>query len=384
MKKFFILVFAMVIASVSAFADNGKVYHKDVLGNSFGDNWELSVGVGTNYTAWDKFGFKQGDFVDNVGFGVDVSATKWINPIFGFRLGFDMGEQRVYDFNRVNHSLYLIPHVDGMVNLSNWIGGYREDRFYYATIFGGIGLNTTNVGNDANYGIAGSFGLKNTFRVSDAVDLNIELKSYVMSGHDMMRQVSVVSGKVGQVYTATVGATIRFGKRGWSKGVPSYVASEYLAHIDMLSRDLDNESAVNTKNIKKMNDYEERINALSAENNDLRNTINNHKCTTATYNSTITVFFDFDSYKLTKKSKVAIDLFVDSINDSNDKFVILGYADNETGTDEYNRKLSENRAKAVYDYLINSGLSSDRLTYQGLGASNQFDGATCNRVVLIK
>jgi len=37
--------------------------------------------------------------------------------------------------------------------------------------------------------------------------------------------------------------------------------------------------------------------------------------------------------------------------------------------DTYDRKLSENRAKMVYDYLISKGISEDRLSYKGFGHS---------------
>ena len=47
---------------------------------------------------------------------------------------------------------------------------------------------------------------------------------------------------------------------------------------------------------------------------------------------------------------------------------INGHTDN-IGTEEYNLKLSVQRAKAVYDYLINNGIAHGRLTYKGYGFS---------------
>jgi outer membrane protein OmpA-like peptidoglycan-associated protein len=43
-----------------------------------------------------------------------------------------------------------------------------------------------------------------------------------------------------------------------------------------------------------------------------------------------------------------------------------GHTDN-VGRPEANQKLSEQRAKAVYDYLVKKGISADRLTYKGYG-----------------
>ena len=45
---------------------------------------------------------------------------------------------------------------------------------------------------------------------------------------------------------------------------------------------------------------------------------------------------------------------------------IGGHTDNK-GSAAYNKTLSENRAKSVYDYLIDNGIDTDRLTYKGYG-----------------
>jgi outer membrane protein OmpA-like peptidoglycan-associated protein len=39
------------------------------------------------------------------------------------------------------------------------------------------------------------------------------------------------------------------------------------------------------------------------------------------------------------------------------------------GTDADNLKLSEQRAKAVYTYLLNKGIAAQRLSYKGFGES---------------
>lgn len=45
---------------------------------------------------------------------------------------------------------------------------------------------------------------------------------------------------------------------------------------------------------------------------------------------------------------------------------IKGYAD-ELGPEDYNMKLSENRAKSVYGILVASGADASRLSYKGYG-----------------
>ena len=51
---------------------------------------------------------------------------------------------------------------------------------------------------------------------------------------------------------------------------------------------------------------------------------------------------------------------------------LRGHTDGQ-GTVEFNRRLSENRAKAVADYLIGRGIDSRRITYKGFGKSMPVD-----------
>ncbi|MFN6943683.1 MAG: OmpA family protein [Cytophagaceae bacterium] len=48
---------------------------------------------------------------------------------------------------------------------------------------------------------------------------------------------------------------------------------------------------------------------------------------------------------------------------------IQGYTDSR-GSDEVNLKLSENRAKSVYEYLVSAGIDKRRLKYKGFGKEN--------------
>jgi outer membrane protein OmpA-like peptidoglycan-associated protein len=90
------------------------------------------------------------------------------------------------------------------------------------------------------------------------------------------------------------------------------------------------------------------------------------------------VTFDTDS-------KVAQSLvqFPDSLID------VYGHTDS-TGSDAYNQRLSENRARAVADYLSSRGVSAARIRSQGLGESQPIasnateEGRSANRRVEIK
>jgi outer membrane protein OmpA-like peptidoglycan-associated protein len=51
------------------------------------------------------------------------------------------------------------------------------------------------------------------------------------------------------------------------------------------------------------------------------------------------------------------------------KIEISGHTDN-TGTPDYNQKLSENRAKTVAKYLISASVNAERVVAKGYGMNN--------------
>ncbi|OOG78522.1 OmpA family protein [Algoriphagus sp. A40] len=59
------------------------------------------------------------------------------------------------------------------------------------------------------------------------------------------------------------------------------------------------------------------------------------------------------------------------------KVEIKGFAD-ELGPEDYNMKLSESRAKAVYDLLVASGVDASRLTFKGYGEDTSVDKASAD------
>ncbi len=81
------------------------------------------------------------------------------------------------------------------------------------------------------------------------------------------------------------------------------------------------------------------------------------------------VFFAFDRYDLsgTARSKLD-DLATLMKNYPSLKLEIMGHTD-AIGTFEYNQGLSVKRAKSVSEYLINNGISKDRLTIKGFSES---------------
>jgi len=73
------------------------------------------------------------------------------------------------------------------------------------------------------------------------------------------------------------------------------------------------------------------------------------------------VFFGYDKYTLTDKSRSILDSQLAWLNaNQSAKIIVAGHCD-ERGTREYNLALGERRASAVKDYLVQLGLNPSRV-----------------------
>ena len=80
--------------------------------------------------------------------------------------------------------------------------------------------------------------------------------------------------------------------------------------------------------------------------------------------------FAFNKFNLNEDAQRGLDKVAVWLNENPKLNVeISGHTDGK-GTQEYNQKLSESRAKAVYDYFVEHGVKADRLSYKGYGKIN--------------
>jgi outer membrane protein OmpA-like peptidoglycan-associated protein len=79
------------------------------------------------------------------------------------------------------------------------------------------------------------------------------------------------------------------------------------------------------------------------------------------------ILFGFDSYTLTSGATGNLDKLVEVLKKYPDTDIeVQGHTDDK-GTEDYNQKLSVNRASAVSNYLSQKGISKSRLTTKGYG-----------------
>jgi peptidoglycan-associated lipoprotein len=79
------------------------------------------------------------------------------------------------------------------------------------------------------------------------------------------------------------------------------------------------------------------------------------------------VYFTYDSYVLPPNEIAKVDLVGQHLNsNAGHVLVIEGHCD-ERGSNEYNLSLGENRALALRSYLVNMGISADRIQTRSFG-----------------
>ncbi len=102
------------------------------------------------------------------------------------------------------------------------------------------------------------------------------------------------------------------------------------------------------------------------------------------------LFFVFATDKLIDESLGELNQLVATLNNNPKMKIEIGGHTDSKGSDEYNLNLSGRRAKAVVNYLIEKGISENRLTSKGYGktkpiASNDTEeGQQQNRRVEFK
>lgn len=97
------------------------------------------------------------------------------------------------------------------------------------------------------------------------------------------------------------------------------------------------------------------------------------------------IYFATASFEINQKSLAVLNSFIEFLQENQFIRIKLSGHTDSIGDFDMNMRLSENRAKAVYDYLVGNGINPNRLEYRGFGetrpvASNETEeGRAKNR-----
>lgn len=346
--------------------------------NTFGANWFISGGVGAQMYFGDND--SKAGFGDRISPALDIAVGKWFTPGIGLRIAYNGLQAKgatpnandVYVKGGTFSNGYYKQkwnvanfHGDVLLNLSNMFCGYNEERVYSFIPYVGAGLvHSWSKPTENNLGI--NAGLINRFRLSPALDLNVELRGLLMKDAFGGKSKEAMGG-------VTVGVTYKFKKRGWD-AVPT---------VPMVPE-------------SQLNDMRDRVNSLKGENESLKRDLveaRNKKPEVivkkeAGFVPRLVVVFNIGKSNISKREYMNIEAMAKGIKENPNKvFTVTGYADKGTGSAEYNMKLSKKRAESVRDLMVNEfGVPASQLKvdYKG-GVSNMFyDDAKLSRVAIVE
>ncbi|MXO04642.1 OmpA family protein [Flavobacterium sp. HBTb2-11-1] len=82
------------------------------------------------------------------------------------------------------------------------------------------------------------------------------------------------------------------------------------------------------------------------------------------------IYFDFNGYNIRQSSQKELGKVIALMKDRpNISIKVNSYTDSR-GRDEFNMRLSQNRAKSTVDYIVNAGISKDRISGEGFGETH--------------
>lgn len=340
------MISAIFVMAVSANAQ--------YVGNKLTDNWSVGVYGGIHTPAAGHKTF--GDIAPTVA----VTVTKYFNPVWGVGV-----EGQSYVNAKGQYHSCTLPYttnVSGLAyfNVTNFLLGYVEKpRFLEIEALYGLGWGhiwTKGSDNDVNY-LTSKAGVNINFNLGKKRAWSVVVRPAVVWDLDN--------------YEGYVGHIDGFGDIDKRPGTHYNLRHASLELTGGIVYHFLNSNGKHYMENAKLYDQAE-IDNLNATINELRNelaakprtvVVTDTVVDTVFVNNTYYVAFEKGSYTLGDVSKIALNSI-----DSNASVEIVATASPE-GSDAFNQKLSENRAKAVADYLTNRGVTV--VDAKGLGVTGK-------------
>ncbi len=376
---FSIFVVALSLCSVSVMAQKKVHENRDsewnkIKGpyetNRFFDNLFIGFGGGVNLYTGEK------DTRGNVGErikspSVEVYIGKWFTPSIGGRFAYngiqakgwtenpDDVYARKYTKDGYNQQKFAISYLHGdfMWNISNAIGGYRDNRTWSFVPFIGAGwvrswrhsaagAEGTGEKNLYKNDFAFNVGLLNNVRLCKVMDLTIEV-SDMFACHDL--DLDATGSRAENMLAIDLGLSFKINRMFYRvRTVPDCDYTPYEEKIAALEDDVDNLKA-------KHQDLED-------ENEELRNRNMESEKPSA---SPVVLFFEKNKSSLDSKELTNLDLYMDNAEsvDSDKTYTIVSDG-------------NEDHTEYVYNLLVDDyGVSEDHIVVVDSDDNYKVDGA---------
>ena len=386
MKKL-ITIFMALAVSVMAFAqegnrdDSGKFVYGPYETNRFVDNWFVEVGGGINVPVDNLLQiFNGGLTYDFGGLAVGANIGKWIDPVYGFRLGWqgftngNLDNHTTFQGSFDGNNYFNYVHGDFMVNVSNLFAGYKEYRAVNVVPYLTAGAEFAH----GARALAVGGGVQLPVRISNVVSIVPQVQALASNNHIYGGAGVTVLG------TASVSVRVNLGRNNFRR-VATTVAP-YAAELADVKAALENAR-------KSAQDANNKAAALQGEVDSLRKAASENNCQLIPNVSYVdelgvsrfVLYFDKGKSVLSDKELEHLDFYVKNIieNSKKVKFVIAGATDSATGSEAHNAKLRKARAEYVCDLLADKYGVGSRIEENEVGLVDFVNVPELSRAVVI-
>ncbi len=353
-----------------------------VFTNGFWKNWELDLGLGLNAYIGEN-DYKVKNKFEMFAFpAIDGYLTKWSSPSFGLGLGVTGGAfkglyqahtasgyplpyvrfktdelykgeidpkygDRTYEKLSVQKGSYLNVYALAHADLMNMFGGFKPGRFYTIDAYAGGGVIFAFSDDGLLPAPTFNAGLINKFRLNEQLSILLNLRGALVGDNfdgesaesEPNKEHWAKNIKMDGMFGGTVGLAWKIGKEA-SKWRFAERTSVYQYDKDLIKEYIHDTTYVEVP----IHDY-------------------------MTPEVWFHINFIVDRWDISKKELINIHAVADLIKSTpNVKYLVCGYADKQTATPPHNLMLSQNRADAVYNALVNEfGVDPNQLVkdYKG-------------------
>jgi len=345
------------------------------------NNWFIQIGAGANTLLAENW-LPDGGEKHHFGATYNLAFGKWMSPYLGWRLGFNYSVLH-WDDMTYSKARTAGANFDIMWDMFNSFGNVNSKRAFSIIPFVGLGGAYT-YDYDGYRNIEGEHGLKKnswTLPVSAGLQLRFRLCSYAdffLEGRALFagdNYNNVAWGGPIDINISAIGGFI-FNLGGSS--FKSYNPCNDAAYMSSLNNQINDLRAELAATAGALAVAESQLPCPPQQPAPDCPEVESAPMLT-------TVQFRLNSADINAKEMVNVYNVAEYLKENPDtKVTIVGYADKDTGTSEYNLRLSKRRAQAVYDALTKTyNISADRLTMEAEGSSVQpYATNDWNRIVI--
>lgn len=357
---------------------------EDIYHSSWKDNWFMQMGAGMNLPMVENY-LPDGTEKRHITAAYNVGFGKWMTPYLGWRISGLYGAIH-WDNEVYSKAKYVNANFDLMWDMFNSVGGVNSNRVFSIIPFVGLGGTYTWDFNDRSPAIRTSYSDKPnqwTLPVSAGLQMRFRLCRYAdffIEGRAQFYGDNFNNYAYGEPVdvniTAIGGFTINFGGRNFK----AYNPCGDLGYISSLNDQVNDLRASLAVCSTALAEAEAQLPCPEVKPTVV------HKPATPTSDAILlsTVRFARNSAEISDAEMVNVYNVAEWLKENpKQNIVIKGYADEQTGTSDYNMELSRQRAQNVYDALIDYGINANRLSIQAEGSNTQlYDTNDWNRIVI--